>query len=114
MSRASAGKPAKADGQAGLDVAAPLDPPWPEGVGITAVGARSGAWRVRSCASWSRRGRPSSLASRDVQRRRRLTREVESLVADLLGATLVDAQDELWAAWSALERAGSPGRRANG
>jgi hypothetical protein len=30
------------------------------------------------------------------------------LLADLLGATLVDAQDELWAAWSALERAGSP------
>jgi hypothetical protein len=30
----------------------------------------------------------------------------ESLVADLLGATLVDAQDELWAAWDALERAG--------
>ncbi len=34
--------------------------------------------------------------------------EVESLVADLLGATLVDAQDELWTACSALERAGSP------
>jgi hypothetical protein len=30
------------------------------------------------------------------------------LLADLLGATLVDAQDELLAAWSALERAGSP------
>jgi hypothetical protein len=35
-------------------------------------------------------------------------RDVESLVGDLLGATLVDAQDELWAAWSALEEAGSP------
>ena len=34
--------------------------------------------------------------------------DVESLVADLLGATLVDAQDELWTAWNALERAGSP------
>jgi hypothetical protein len=33
----------------------------------------------------------------------------EQLVADLLGATLVDAQDELWMAWDALERAGSPG-----
>jgi hypothetical protein len=32
----------------------------------------------------------------------------QSLVADLLGATLVDAQDELWAAWDALERAGTP------
>jgi hypothetical protein len=30
------------------------------------------------------------------------------LLADLLGATLVDAQDELWTAWAALERAGSP------
>jgi hypothetical protein len=34
---------------------------------------------------------------------------VASLVADLLGATLVDAQDELWAAWGALKRAGNPG-----
>jgi hypothetical protein len=33
---------------------------------------------------------------------------VETLVADLLGATLVDAQDELWAAWTALERTGYP------
>ena len=30
------------------------------------------------------------------------------MVADLLGATLVDAQDELWAAWASLERAGYP------
>jgi hypothetical protein len=30
------------------------------------------------------------------------------LLADLLGATLVDARDELGSAWSALERAGSP------
>jgi hypothetical protein len=35
--------------------------------------------------------------------------DFESLVADLLGATLVDAQDELWAAWASVERAGSPG-----
>ena len=35
---------------------------------------------------------------------------VENLVADLLGATLVDAQDELWAAWAALERAGYPAK----
>jgi hypothetical protein len=31
-----------------------------------------------------------------------------ALLADLLGATLVDAQDELWTAWPALEKAGSP------
>jgi hypothetical protein len=32
----------------------------------------------------------------------------DALLADLLGATLVDAQDELWAAWTALERTGYP------
>ena len=32
-----------------------------------------------------------------------LTPDFESLVADLLGATLVDAQDELWTAWEVLE-----------
>jgi hypothetical protein len=30
--------------------------------------------------------------------------EVSSLEADLLGSTLVDAQDELWVAWRSLER----------
>jgi hypothetical protein len=32
--------------------------------------------------------------------------EVAPIVADLLGATLVDAQDELWEAWASLERTG--------
>ncbi len=32
----------------------------------------------------------------------------DALLADLLGATLVDAQDELWAAWAVLERTGVP------
>ena len=32
----------------------------------------------------------------------------DALLADLLGATLVDAQDELWAAADALDRAGQP------
>ena len=35
--------------------------------------------------------------------------EAASLLADLLGATLVDAQDELWAAWAKLEATGHPG-----
>ena len=39
---------------------------------------------------------------------RNLEEGVDTLVADLLGATLVDAQDELWTAWRALERAGYP------
>jgi hypothetical protein len=36
--------------------------------------------------------------------------EAAALLADLLGATLVDAQDELWAAWVKLEGAGHPER----
>jgi hypothetical protein len=34
--------------------------------------------------------------------------EADSLLADLLGATLVDVQDELWSAWEALERVNPP------
>jgi hypothetical protein len=34
---------------------------------------------------------------------------VESLIADLLGAALIDARDELETGWAALERAGLPG-----
>jgi hypothetical protein len=34
----------------------------------------------------------------------------DSLVADLVGATLVDARDELWDAWRSLARAGNPER----
>ncbi len=33
---------------------------------------------------------------------------VESLIADLLGAALVDARDELFSAWAAVEKAGEP------
>jgi hypothetical protein len=33
---------------------------------------------------------------------------VDTLIAELLGATLVDAQDELWTAWKAFARAGYP------
>ena len=39
--------------------------------------------------------------------------ERAALLADLLGATLVDAQDELWAAWAKLE-AGGPSRAGRG
>jgi hypothetical protein len=38
--------------------------------------------------------------------------DAAALVADLLGATLVDAQDELWAAWASLERAGGAAPQA--
>jgi len=35
---------------------------------------------------------------------------VAALLADLMGSTLVDAQDELWAAWATLAAAGHPER----
>ncbi len=38
--------------------------------------------------------------------------EVDSLLADLLGAALVDAQDELWTAWITLKQADQPPRAA--
>jgi hypothetical protein len=44
----------------------------------------------------------------DTERPQALEPVVESLIADLLGATLVDARDELEAGWEALERAGEP------
>jgi hypothetical protein len=34
--------------------------------------------------------------------------DVDELIADLVGAVLVDAQDELWAAWAAVDRARDP------
>jgi hypothetical protein len=43
-----------------------------------------------------------------LTREERATADDHDLLADLLGATLVDAQDELWAAWAALQRAGLP------
>jgi hypothetical protein len=46
--------------------------------------------------------------ARSVPRGSETSTDAEALLADLLGATLVDAQDELWTAWSALERAGYP------
>ncbi|WP_422929879.1 hypothetical protein [Singulisphaera sp. PoT] len=36
--------------------------------------------------------------------------DADDLLCDLLGATLVDAQDELWDAWNMLERSGHPKR----
>jgi hypothetical protein len=54
-----------------------------------------------------RRGAGEWAASEGTKDRERED-GVDTLVADLLGATLVDAQDELWTAWRALERAGYP------
>ena len=53
-----------------------------------------------------RRARPLEKTTDDAERRPSSQSHV--LLADLLGATLVDAQPELRAAWAALERAGRP------
>jgi hypothetical protein len=50
----------------------------------------------------------AELAMADTERPQVMDALVESLIADLLGATLVDARDELEAAWMALEQAGEP------
>jgi hypothetical protein len=77
--------------------------PWVEGVAIL------GDTRQRDRAATfleflARTGRAGSPPTRPNP----APSDVHDLLAELLGATLVDAQDELWAAWSALERAGSP------
>ena len=80
---------------------------WPEGAGILSsardpeLARKFLRFLIETRASRAR----FELRARPITQ---LTRISNSLVADLLGATLVDAQDELWAAWNALERAGSP------
>jgi hypothetical protein len=78
--------------------------PWIEGVAILQGCRHPEPARtfLRFLAGTGRAGpAPEQPASRSP--------EADSLLADLLGATLVDAQDELWAAWSALERVNPPG-----
>lgn len=76
---------------------------WPEGVAIVAEGRhRVGADRfLRFLAETNRARRPSLRPAEEKT-------AVSGLVRDLLGATLVDAQDELCVAWAALDRAGYP------
>jgi hypothetical protein len=86
----------------------PTDPetgsiPWVEGVAVLA-GARHQDLAASFFQFLAATGR-SRPAPANPQRS---SSEELGLLADLLGATLVDAQDELWAAWSALERSGSP------
>ena len=58
--------------------------------------------------AWHGEGRPRAgdRAVGDGARGSVSEKGVDALVADLLGATLVDAQDDLWTAWRTLERAG--------
>jgi hypothetical protein len=77
--------------------------PWVDGVAILAEGRHpdEAATFLKFLAATGRAGMASLRSEDDAS-------DESRLLADLLGATLVDAQDELWAAWSALERAGSP------
>ena len=77
--------------------------PYPEGVAIAADGRHPEHARlfVEFLAETERAG-PMPTGERSA------SSDELGLLADLLGATLVDSQDELWAAWAALGRAGSP------
>ena len=81
-------------------------PPWLEGVAISSEAHGGSTRRGPSSNSSPAAARPSPFpkmipAAEPV---------ADGLLADLLGATLVDAQDELWAAADALDRAGHPRR----
>jgi hypothetical protein len=70
---------------------------------LTASGWREGyAGLIKTAAVRERFGRAVASASRG-KTDAGVSELVDRLVADLLGATLVDAQDELWTAWRALE-----------
>jgi hypothetical protein len=77
-----------------------------EGAGIVAGPSRRRLSELffRFLAETGKAERPRADATDDP--------EADSLLADLLGATLVDAQDELWTAWTTLNRAGRPTRAA--
>ncbi|MGO9919192.1 MAG: hypothetical protein ACLQIB_31395 [Isosphaeraceae bacterium] len=51
---------------------------------------------------------PDGPAAATIAAGSRADPQIEDLVADLVGATLIDAQDELWAARAALDRSGDP------
>ena len=93
-------------GRAGPDREIPLVPPWALGAGISRS-ARDQAM-AREFVQFLIETREVELAPGRSVHDDEPDPDVESLVADLLGATLVDAQDELWAAWAAMERAGDP------
>jgi hypothetical protein len=84
-----------------------VDSPWPEGAAI--LGSARDPVMAAEFLRFLIETRQAELAPNVAVTDHAVAPELEPLVADLLGATLVDAQDELWAAWDALERAGSPG-----
>lgn len=85
-------------------VPAPGAPDWVEGAGIV---ARPGSHRLAQMFfqflnETNQAESPRANSTEDF--------EVDSLLADLLGATLVDAQEELWTAWANLNRSKQPAR----
>jgi len=77
---------------------------WVEGGAILA-----GTPRVR-LARWFRDFLRERLGASPAESESRGSRDADDLLSDLLGATLVDTQDELWEAWTRLERTGHPKR----
>jgi hypothetical protein len=85
---------------------APVEPnsvPWIEGVAIL-DNVRHPEQATSFLKFLVETGRAGSAPARSVPD----ASDVRDLLADLLGATLVDAQDEVWDAWSALERTEYP------
>jgi hypothetical protein len=94
-------QPPVPDGEAARETGT-ASAPWIEGVAIPRDCRHPEPARafLRFLAASGRAGAPQGLIA--------IPAEADALLADLLGATLVDAQDELWAAWSALERSSYP------
>jgi hypothetical protein len=83
----------------------PID--WLEGVAVIR-GGRDPALAQEFVRFLARRGQAESPSASAPDQPSDL--DAADLLADLLGATLVDAQDELWAAWEKLAAAGHPQR----
>jgi hypothetical protein len=92
--------------RAEANIATPGDSRWPEGAAISSSSREP--LMAREFLRFLIETRQAELGPSPGVTNHPADAECESVVADLLGATLVDAQDELWAAWDAVERAGSP------
>ncbi|MBV8384038.1 MAG: extracellular solute-binding protein, partial [Planctomycetaceae bacterium] len=79
-------------------------PEWVEGVAVVSGGNHPDLARqfLEFLAGRGQAEPPTPVSGADL--------DASDLLADLLGATLVDAQDELWAAWAKLGRSARPGR----
>ncbi len=86
---------------------------WVEGVALVR-GGRDPALAQEFVRFLAGRGQADSPSPRDAAAKGDRDSDddspVAALLADLLGATLVDAQDELWGAWAKLAAAGHPAR----